>query len=315
MEIVKYIRELLYKHERVIIPDFGAFVTDYLPAYINKSKTYIAPPNKKVSFNASVKKDDKRLVSFIMAKEQIDEKAAYNKINDFIKKVENSLKENSKILLRGIGFLNIDNSGKIYLKQDYKSNIFYDTYGMREITLSKPEQEKVEEIIVKPKRKSFNRIYNRRATIRRVLIYTPLTAALVLIFIFFDINRNYNIYEEEDFEKYYTPPPAVHNTQKLVEEDKMVKAIDQITDKREALLYTEPSKQSYYIVAGSFKNPTNALNFKKELLQKGFSPIQVERKDDLYRIALGKFSSKTEAQQKLTTLRNTVDLSLWILTQ
>ena len=101
----------------------------------------------------------------------------------------------------------------------------------------------------------------------------------------------------------------------MVENNEIVEVIDQITDKREALLYTEPPKPGYYIIAGSFKNRVNANIFKDEISSKGISPIIIEGEGGLYRVAVKKYETKDKAQEALQILRGSFSNSLWILSQ
>ena len=49
MSISKYIIELLHKHDCVIIPGFGAFLTKYIPA--SHDNNVFSPPKKSLKFN------------------------------------------------------------------------------------------------------------------------------------------------------------------------------------------------------------------------------------------------------------------------
>lgn len=48
MNISKYILQLLYKYDKVTIPDIGAFTAKYQPAYINIENQVIYPPEEKL---------------------------------------------------------------------------------------------------------------------------------------------------------------------------------------------------------------------------------------------------------------------------
>ena len=50
MQITRYIQELLYQHECVTIPHFGAFLTRSFGAQVS-SEGHFFPPRKEVNFN------------------------------------------------------------------------------------------------------------------------------------------------------------------------------------------------------------------------------------------------------------------------
>ncbi len=320
MDIIKYIKELLYHYERVVIPGFGAFVTEYLPAFVNKNKNYIAPPNKKVSFNPALRKDDKILISYISDKEMTDESEIERKVNEFVEKVENALKTEGKYYLKGIGVLIKDNDN-IFLKQDYKANLLYETYGMKEVPISYAQKDMSEEL--KKENKSFHRIYNKETTVKRILIYTPIAAVVVLILIYLDINRIYDSNDLQDFnyksnyavQEEVKPAKIIPEKEEKKEEEEINQVIDQITDKREALLYMEPAKPEYYIIAGSFNSFINARQFYDELRAKGYSSHILDKEGGLYRVAIEKFSTKNEAERELQQLKRTYSPSIWILSK
>ena len=65
MRIDKYIKELLLENETVIIPGFGAFISTYKPAEINKENDTIKPPSKEISFNQNIRNNDGLLVGHV----------------------------------------------------------------------------------------------------------------------------------------------------------------------------------------------------------------------------------------------------------
>jgi len=58
MQLATYIKDLLYRYECVIIPGFGAFLTQYQSATINSANNSIFPPGKQVSFNRQLQTND-----------------------------------------------------------------------------------------------------------------------------------------------------------------------------------------------------------------------------------------------------------------
>ena len=54
MQIDSYISDLLYRYECVILPDFGAFLTQYQSAQIQENTLAFNPPKKKLSFNSQL---------------------------------------------------------------------------------------------------------------------------------------------------------------------------------------------------------------------------------------------------------------------
>jgi hypothetical protein len=68
MNLGKYIRQLLPEHETVIIPGFGAFISEYKPAQIDEATGEMSPPSKKI-VQSKIKNNDGLLVGFVAERE------------------------------------------------------------------------------------------------------------------------------------------------------------------------------------------------------------------------------------------------------
>ena len=65
MQLETYISDLLYRYECVVIPDFGAFLTQPVSARIDESNFTFYPPKKELSFNEQLKNNDGLLAKYI----------------------------------------------------------------------------------------------------------------------------------------------------------------------------------------------------------------------------------------------------------
>ena len=90
MSISKHIIELLHKHDCVIIPGFGAFLTKSIPA--SHDNNIFSPPKKSVTFNGMLKENDGLLANEISAKENISYNASLKQIKKEVKALLSSLK-------------------------------------------------------------------------------------------------------------------------------------------------------------------------------------------------------------------------------
>ena len=139
MEIHKYISELLYDHDCVIIPGFGGFVANYHSARINTLQNSFHPPYKKILFNKELKTNDGLLASHIAISEKIPYELVLKLIEDFSLEITNKLEAGEKIVLENIGELYLDDEINIQFKQDYKINYLNDSFGLG-VFISPPVQ-------------------------------------------------------------------------------------------------------------------------------------------------------------------------------
>ena len=84
MKISHHIFNLLHEHDCVIIPDFGAFVSRNISAKISVDKTKIFPPNKEISFNKNLVKNDGLLINNISLIENISYELAEKKLKNWV---------------------------------------------------------------------------------------------------------------------------------------------------------------------------------------------------------------------------------------
>ena len=110
MKISNHIFNLLQEHDCVIVPNFGAFVARNISAKISSDGSKIFPPNKEITFNKSLVKNDGLLINRISSSENISYEVADDKLNKWVIKSHKKLKKQ--------GYFEIKNIGSISLKKD-----------------------------------------------------------------------------------------------------------------------------------------------------------------------------------------------------
>ncbi|WP_439182057.1 SPOR domain-containing protein [Carboxylicivirga taeanensis] len=99
-----YILSLIKENNRVIVPNFGAFI--------------VAKENGlKVLFNNFLSFNDGLLVDFIVEKEAISKETAEQKINEYVEGVKDSLDTNGKYAIDGLGVFTKDATGILRFEQ------------------------------------------------------------------------------------------------------------------------------------------------------------------------------------------------------
>ncbi len=130
MDINKHISGLLFKHECVIVPGLGGFVSNYAPAKIHPVHHLFQPPSKTILFNPELKNNDGLLTNTIAGQESISYPEALVVVDEFSKNNLAALKSGNKVKLDNIGVLYSGIEGNILFRQDEKSNYLMDTYGL-----------------------------------------------------------------------------------------------------------------------------------------------------------------------------------------
>ncbi len=96
MIIEKYIRNLLYEHDCVVIPDFGGFIAHYVSASVHPIRHTFVPPSKEIAFNEMLKLNDGVLISYVASGEGVSREEAANRVREFAEGVKNGIRHNQK---------------------------------------------------------------------------------------------------------------------------------------------------------------------------------------------------------------------------
>ena len=65
MTLAKYISDLLYRYECVIVANFGGFVTNEISAKVNHFTHTFYAPSKQITFNSHLQNNDGLLANYI----------------------------------------------------------------------------------------------------------------------------------------------------------------------------------------------------------------------------------------------------------
>jgi hypothetical protein len=130
VNLIDGISELLYKHNCVIIPDFGGFITNYKPSGFEESKHLISPSCKKVAFNQSLVENDGLLVNLWAQSKQISYSEALDEVLQFSKYLKNKIETNKSFDFKNIGSFYLNTEGRIIFVPYQGLNFLESSYGL-----------------------------------------------------------------------------------------------------------------------------------------------------------------------------------------
>jgi hypothetical protein len=191
MHIEKYIYELLYEHDCVIIPQLGGFVTNYREAIIDVSRQEFSAPARIVSFNANLNQNDGLLINFIAGREKIEYKEIAEQVELFARQTMLAIKEGKKLEFDNLGYL-WSEDGRIRFEPQLKQNFLQDSYGLGTFnypllkTHKKTKPLRPQVAVVEADSVSKADIENSNAYVyrRSWLIGIPAAAALIAVVVF-----------------------------------------------------------------------------------------------------------------------------------
>ncbi|MEA3503571.1 MAG: hypothetical protein U9R32_00015 [Bacteroidota bacterium] len=127
---MKYISELLYNNECVIIPELGGFISNYQSSEILSGKNLFVPPSKKILFNSKLTNNDGLLANYIAEEENISFKEANKIISRFVLRCNTELNNKQKVRFPGVGIIFRDENNKLLFEQNTTVNYLPEAFGL-----------------------------------------------------------------------------------------------------------------------------------------------------------------------------------------
>jgi len=109
--IATYIQELLATNNRVIIPNYGAFLVRATSK--SKDANTLEEKLKDVYFSPFLKFNDELLEKYIIQKENVTKEQATEKINAFIEEIKKELDQEKPYEIKNFGTFTADKQGKV----------------------------------------------------------------------------------------------------------------------------------------------------------------------------------------------------------
>ena len=287
MKVSSYIFELLQSHDCVIVPNFGALVARNVSAKISSDRSKIFPPNKELSFNKNLVKNDGLLINAISSNENISYEDAEQKITNWVRRITKKLEKQRYIEIKNIGSISIENTKYVFVPN--QNSIFLkSSYGLNSIDSSQ---------IIRLQ-KNINNNYLKYAAI--LIVFLSLTAVFTKSY--FDNVNEFN--------------KASYAEANLEIEKKIQKATFNINTSLPVVkLPIRKQYGSFHIIAGSFRLEENSLRMISQLKEKGF--IEARKvgvnKFGLLQIAYNSYDTVEEARLVLSEIRTKEDLNAWLL--
>lgn len=130
MNIASGIKDLLYLHDCVIIPNFGGFLLNYQSATIHPVTHTFSPPSKTLAFNRNLISNDGLLANHIARKNRISYDDALNDINSWVREMRSKLEKGGTVNIDETGSFILDNEGNLQFTPDNNVNYYGDSFGL-----------------------------------------------------------------------------------------------------------------------------------------------------------------------------------------
>jgi hypothetical protein len=181
MDITPFIRELLFSHDCVIVPGFGGFIGNYVPARIDDASFTFYPPVKQISFNRNLKSNDGLLAGRISGHSGSTFNEAVSIIEEYTGSVRKRIESGEKVVFDNIGTFTNNHEGSIQFEPDRNVNYLPGSYGLESFKFTPAGGYDVRKQITRHIVKNPERGHTTRVYLWRAAIIVPLIALATLI--------------------------------------------------------------------------------------------------------------------------------------
>lgn len=308
-----YIQELLYRYNCVVVPEFGAFLTQMKSAVIHKSTNAFYPPSKIISFNEQLISNDGLLVSYMANAEGLSYEEMLKKTLECAKEWKRKLKIGQRLKLSNIGELWLNREGRIQFQPSYKVNYLTSSFGLssfvsipvtREVlkeTVTDLE-DKIPFIITPEERKKSNfRPYLKYAAIILLALSTGLTG--------------FRFYSETATNQQLAREDAQEVISKNIQEATFFNADPMVLPTLSLEVTKKATGRQHHIIAGAFRMQQNAEKKVNQLRRRGFNDAAYLGVNayGLHQVTFASFTDPKEALASLRKIKRTVSADAWLL--
>ncbi|MGY5352350.1 HU domain-containing protein [Wenyingzhuangia sp. IMCC45533] len=304
MQLSKYISDLLYRYECVMIPNFGGFVSNTIPSMINTNHQF-TPPTKNISFNVNLQQNDGLLINHIAKSLHISFDTAANQVQEVVNQWKNDL-ETKSLSLDQIGRFSMENEQLVfepinsinYLSSSFGlSNLDADFVLRNNIVAAK----EVAAVVAEQKKS-----YGKYIAAAAIVIGGFLIGGNIYVN---NLANQQEIAAQQEITQQIqqasfnilNPLPAI--TLKVEKE-----VVEEVTE-----IIEEEITYKYHIIAGAFKEADNAVKKVNMLTNKGYdAKIMGLNKWGLTQVSYASFNDKREAINKLNAIRKKDNKHAWL---
>ena len=319
-DISVYIRELLFKHDCVIIPGFGAFIGNYFPSHIDRNEGLFYPPVRRITFNRHLTGNDGLLIGHVSSHLKIPYNESRDLIGTWAEELRSKIMAGTILNLDHLGTFSLNREGTIIFEPDSTVNYLLSSYG-----LTSYQRQPVSDFDVRKKMlEHHHEPAVSQPSVRRLLtraaVIVPVLIALALV------PFNDNLFRGKMEESTLNPLANAElefNREQIAADTAYVEpetTVKETTDTGAVVIEkpapeppvaavvpdpepVKPVQQAvvvheyrYLLIIGSFKTEDNALSMIEKLRKIGYDPEMTGGPDGFLRVSAESFDTVEQAK-------------------
>ena len=331
IELGRHIEILLLRHDCVIVPDFGGFMTHHVEARYDEDEQLFLPPVRTIGFNPQLKMNDSLLVQSYIEVYDISYPEALRRIEEEVNDIRQRLSDEGSCEFNNIGTLFMSED-EIFTFEPCEAGILTPTlYGLGSFEMAplaahkhvidegqalsteecthvgkgnatSVEESKVNSILVEEDEEE-----DRKFIRVKVSVLRNLAAACIAIIVFFVVstplgnNGTQVVQSSIDTGVLHKLMPKEVVERKVTNQpqEAAISSVIPVNSTSQTTLVPEPF---FCIVLASKVTKRNASLYVEELKHKGFEESQVLTGHGATKVIYGKYASEKEAYNALHSL-------------
>ena len=254
MEITAHIHYLLYRHDCVSLPGFGAFLVEHKEAYFDAEQQLYHPPRKVLSFNEQLQSNDGILASHMATVQQCSYERAVLDIHKQIISWKERVQK-GKLNIASLGAFDTNAEGKLVFSAEHGLNFLAASYALPQLD-AQPISRSATEAATTP---VFTLAPQQSSTfMRKAMVAAGFLALLAL-------GTNYVQDQQTDL---------IWQQEQMLRENAREQAAAAVYDLGELPTLSVVAPKSvalgYHVIAGSFRIQNNANLLVSSLRRKGY---------------------------------------------
>ena len=307
MQLATYISDLLYRYECVIIPGFGAFLTQYQSAKIDPATHTFIPPGKAVMFNRQLQTNDGILANYVATVEECSYTLALQKIRNFTGDLSLQLSEGKTVTIEKVGHFHLNEERTVQFQPSENGNFSTAAFGLTSFSTQKISREVYKKQVEALEEKAPIHFTPEKRNAPAYIKY----AAIGLIAIALAGFGGMKLYESQVQDYNFAEKQKAES---LVE-SQIQEATFVIDNPLTTVRINIPKERGkYHIVAGAYRIEANAQKKIDQLSAKGFTPKAIGiNKYGLHQVIYSSHEDRLEALKTLRTIKSTENKDAWLL--
>lgn len=312
MQIAHSIEELLYRYNCVIMPGFGAFLTQRKSATIHQTTNTFYPPSKVLSFNEQLSSNDGLLVSHLAQMEKSSYDEMLKNVEQIAGQWKAELMENKRLTLTNIGEFQLNKAGKIQFQPANQVNYLTSSFGLSSFVsppvireVLKEEVRDMEEripFVITPERRE-------KFAVGHYLKY----AAVILLALSAGFT-GYRFYNENSIREQLAQKEAQEQVARKIQEATFFSNAPLELPALTLNLENKSKTATHQIIAGAYRVQGNADKKVKELRAKGYDSNYIGvNKYGLHLVTYGGYDDAETALANLRKIKRTESSEAWLL--